>query len=570
MKLNFKQKLFFYFSLVFAFFTISVIVFQQINDKKQKKEVLVEKLDIYSDFIHSFIQKNKSQLDISVESSLATLPDDIRLSILNKQGEILYDNSIEDVSKLENHSNRHEIINAKNTGSGFDVRESKSIGDPYLYYAKSYHDYFVRVALPYDIKTKKVLEADNYFIYFIILFFTITLFLINTITNNFGKSIKQLRDFAFSVDKETISSLNFPHDELGEIGIKITENYNKLKESQKELILEREKLLQHIHSSEEGICFFSENNEVIFFNGLFVQYLNTITEDSSNDPSIIFTDKNFKKINKFLESKENNYLEYKISKQGKNFSIRVVILQNNSFEIIINDITTQEKTRLLKQEMTSNIAHELRTPLTSIRGYLETVIEQDLDELKRNYFLKQAHHQTVVLSDIVKEMSLITKMDEAPQTFPLEEVNLHQLLKTLKRDLSISLEENESKLHWKIPKNLNINANKNLVYSIFRNLTENSIRYAGKGKSIEIHLINEDKEFYYFNFFDNGPGISDEKHFNRIFERFYRINEGRTRDTGGTGLGLSIVKNAVNFHKGKITVKNRKEGGLEFLFSLKK
>ena len=167
-------------------------------------------------------------------------------------------------------------------------------------------------------------------------------------------------------------------------------------------------------------------------------------------------------------------------------------------------------------------------------------------------------------------MSLITKMDEAPQTFPLEEVNLHQLLKTLKRDLSISLEENESKLHWKIPKNLNINANKNLVYSIFRNLTENSIRYAGKGKSIEIHLINEDKEFYYFNFFDNGPGISDEKHFNRIFERFYRINEGRTRDTGGTGLGLSIVKNAVNFHKGKITVKNRKEGGLEFLFSLKK
>ncbi len=133
MKLNFKQKLFFYFSLVFAFFTISVIVFQQINDKKQKKEVLVEKLDIYSDFIHSFIQKNKSQLDISVESSLATLPDDIRLSILNKQGEILYDNSIEDVSSLENHSNRHEIINAKNTGSGFDVRESKSIGDPYLY-----------------------------------------------------------------------------------------------------------------------------------------------------------------------------------------------------------------------------------------------------------------------------------------------------------------------------------------------------------------------------------------------------------------------------------------------------
>src|SRR5690625_7789822 len=115
MKLNFKQKLFFYFSLVFAFFTISVIVFQQINDKKQKKEVLVEKLDIYSDLIHSFNQKNKSQLDISLEMSLATIADDIRLSNLNKQGEILYDNSIEDDSSLENHSNQHEIIKDKKT-----------------------------------------------------------------------------------------------------------------------------------------------------------------------------------------------------------------------------------------------------------------------------------------------------------------------------------------------------------------------------------------------------------------------------------------------------------------------
>lgn len=570
MKLNFKQKLFLYFSLVFVFFAVSVIVFQQINDRKQKKEVLIEKLAIYSDFIHSFIQKNKSQLDVSVENSLATLPDDIRLSILDEQGKIFYDNSVQDISNLENHSDRQEIINAKNTGSGFDVRKSKSIGNTYLYYAKNYENYLIRVALPYDIKTKKVLETDNFFIYFIIALFLITLVLINAITNNFGKSIKQLRDFAFSVEKKTVNSYDFPHDELGEIGVKITENYTKLKKSQKELILEREKLLQHIHTSEEGICFFSENNQVVFFNGLFVQYLNTITEDSTNDPSIIFTDINFKKVHEFIASKASDYLEFKISKQGKNFSVRVVILQNNSFEIIINDITTQEKTRLLKQEMTSNIAHELRTPLTSIRGYLETVIEQDLDELKRNYFLKQAHNQTVVLSDIVKEMSLITKMDEAPQTFQLEPVNLHQILKTLKRDLSISLEENDNELFWTLPKDLILNANKNLIYSIFRNLTENSIRYAGKGEKIKIELKSEDKDFYYFSFYDTGPGISNEKHFNRIFERFYRINEGRTRDTGGTGLGLSIVKNAVNFHKGKITVKNRKNEGLEFLFNLKK
>lgn len=89
-----------------------------------------------------------------------------------------------------------------------------------------------------------------------------------------------------------------------------------------------------------------------------------------------------------------------------------------------------------------------------------------------------------------------------------------------------------------------------------------------KTDSSENKLVYAD--FYYFSFYDTGIGVKDETHLNRIFERFFRISEGRTRDNGGTGLGLSIVKNAVLFHKGNISVKNRKEGGLEFLFTLKK
>lgn len=95
-------------------------------------------------------------------------------------------------------------------------------------------------------------------------------------------------------------------------------------------------------------------------------------------------------------------------------------------------------------------------------------------------------------------------------------------------------------------------------------------QYAGEGIEIRVSKYKEDKDFYYFSFYDTGIGIYDETHLTRLFERFYRINEGRTRDTGGTGLGLSIVKNAVAFHKGTITAKNRKEGGLEFLFQLHK
>jgi len=172
------------------------------------------------------------------------------------------------------------------------------------------------------------------------------------------------------------------------------------------------------------------------------------------------------------------------------------------------------------------------------------------------------------LSELMQDMSLITKIEEAPQSFKMENVNILHLLQMLKEDLALPLQEKNIDMQWNIPDDLMVNGNQNLLYAIFRNLTDNVIRYAGENIKIRISKYNEDRDFYYFSFYDTGSGIADENHLNRLFERFYRINEGRTRDSGGSGLGLSIVKNAIAFHKGNIMVKNRKESGLEFLFQI--
>lgn len=392
----------------------------------------------------------------------------------------------------------------------------------------------------------------------------------NVVTSRFGKSIKELRDFAINSNKEEINEINFPNDELGEVGLKIVESYRELNASKRETEAQREKLLQHVHSSEEGICFFSVKKEVEFYNSLFIQYLNTLTDEPSSDPSLIFSDNTFKEVSEQLSNNNSTFFESTITKQGKTFSIRINTFEDNSFEVILNDITKQEKTRLLKQQMTGNIGHELRTPVTSIRGYLETVMEQSLDKKTKDHFITQAFDQTILLSELIQDMSLISKIEEAPQLFKLEKVNLTILLQKLIKVFSKQLDKKAIAVKWNIPNNLIIRGNESLIYSIFRNLTENTICYAGQGVKIEINLYNQDKEYYYFSFADNGIGIPDEKHLTRLFERFYRINEGRTRDTGGSGLGLSIVKNAISFHKGTITAKNRKEGGLEFLFQLHK
>lgn len=570
MKLTYKKRLFLYFAIIFAVFTIGVVTFQQSQEKKFRTEALEEKLDAYAEIINAgLLNRSSNSLQI-IDTIIQLLPQNIRLSLIDKEGNVLFDNSIKNISSLENHANRPEIIEALRVGKGSYLRTSASNSQEYLYYAKKFGNHFIRVALPYDIQTQRFLKTENAFLYFIIVLFIVMLLLIQAGTNRFSKSIKQLRDFVISSSNGESLEFNFPNDELGEIGIKITESYRQLKESKKEVDSEREKLLQHVHSSDEGICFFSCDKKVEFYNGLFIQYLNILTDEPGSEPYSIFSDTTFLEMNQFILEDKAIYFETLINKQGKTISLRVNRFEDKSFEITLNDITKKEKTRLLKQELTGNIAHELRTPVTSIRGYLETVLEQTLDEEKKKHFITQAFDQTIVLSELIQDMSLITKIEEAPQSFKKEEINIVQVLEKLKNDLSSSLEEKRIDMQWNISKDSSIQGNKNLIYSIFRNLTDNALHHAGEGIKIYINEYKEDNEFYYFSFYDTGVGILEENHLDRLFERFYRINEGRTRDTGGSGLGLSIVKNAIAFHKGTITVKNRKEGGLEFLFQLHK
>ena len=219
--------------------------------------------------------------------------------------------------------------------------------------------------------------------------------------------------------------------------------------------------------------------------------------------------------------------------------------------------------------MSNNITHELRTPVSSVRGYIETILNHpDLSTERKTYFLEKAYTQIERLTDLIRDVALITKTEEAADLMPREEVNIAHVVADAQEDLHAQFDQTHMQLFTTLPDDLNIYGNYSLIYSIFRNLMENSLRYAGDGKEIHINCYNITPDYLYFSVYDTGIGVAEE-HLPRLFERFYRVTEGRTRDNGGTGLGLSIVRNAVTFHHGDIAVRNRKEGGLEYLFTLK-
>lgn len=230
---------------------------------------------------------------------------------------------------------------------------------------------------------------------------------------------------------------------------------------------------------------------------------------------------------------------------------------------------TQQEQSVLKRQLTQNVAHELKTPVASIQGYLETILENPhIDDKTRDLFLQRCYAQGKRLAALLNDMSTLNRLDDGADMMTFEEIDVAEIIRTVERESQFNLEQKGMSMRCVIPDEIVIHGNSGLVYSIFRNLTDNAIAYAGSNTHILLTAERKDDGYWHFLFKDDGIGVPPE-HLPRLFERFYRVDKGRSRKMGGTGLGLAIVKNAVRVHGGTIGVKNDEKGGLRFDFTLK-
>ena len=458
---------------VFLLFAVCFSVYQYKREKEYKIDILHSRLQMYNyEMVQTVGKDSMSSSRLFRDYVLHHQMEGLRVSVIDKEGRVIFDSYDTDVEALGNHLQRTEIQQALQEGSGYDIkRMSQSTHETYFYSATRFGDVIVRAAVPYSAELTRSLQADNTYIYYSGVLTLLLGIVLYYITHRISRHIGYLREFAMKAEEgeELDHELErrLPDDELGDISHTIIMLYWKLR-----------------HSEEEKVR--------------------------------------------------------------------------------------------IKRQLTQNAAHELKTPAASIHGYLESILDnRDMPEDKKKHFLERCYAQSERMNKLLLDMSALTKLDEIDDNRSEAQkdyrpVDVLQIIQSVLDDTALQLQEKGIAPSLQLPQHVEMLGDQSLIYSIFRNLIDNAIAYATGASSLKITCTEVEKEgrhFYEFLVSDNGSGV-EAQHLTHLFERFYRVDKGRSRKLGGTGLGLAIVKNAVAAYGGQATALSTPGGGLTIRFTL--
>lgn len=521
----------------------------------------------------------QSHDSLPLDDLFSLLPDDIEAELVDPALRVTAATDSTSVGTQRSLSEDPELRLAYYNHSGDHLRPVESdTADGQLHYALYCDGHYIHLTRPY----REQPATDRKTLWLALLLPSL-LILLGMLVGTFvslratDRSVSGLRRLTGALRRgEHPEGTLFADDDLGALG----EELRRLFGESEAKVQRTEEMRQHLIAlfdlSKIGIALFDSNGTTLFANTHFIQFASMISSRALPLESLseLLTEESMQPIGDFITSApggEERSRSAMIPSGSHIFEVKAFRSAAETFDLTIEDVTVSVQTAQLKREMTSNITHEIRTPLTSIRGYLETLRYSDLSPEQQAAFTDKAYRQAERLSAMMDDIRLISQMDEREaEEYRMEELDLGLVVEEARIAFADRIEQSGDRFVNEIPDGLTIHANNSLIHSVFQNLIENSLRYAGEGVTLCFSCYHRDDDYVYLSYYDTGRGVPEEK-LGRIFERFYRIDSGRTRDRGGSGLGLSIVRNAIRLHGGQIQARRHSpEGGLEFLFTLHK
>lgn len=341
---------------------------------------------------------------------------------------------------------------------------------------------------------------------------------------------------------------------------KLYRTYRQQKKSQTQLTTTLDQFIQAAEAINDGIIGVNEDNEILWSNKKAQKMLDINPKKDYNQP-INYIFRNSDLSNYLIKENYEDSINIHNANNKLDIEIKATFFSENHKLITCRDLTSLKKIQNLRKDFVSNFSHELKTPLTVISGFLETLEDRKKIDVQSKKIISLMSEQAHRMKKLIDDLLLLSNVESDYLQNRSEKIIMRDIFKKIKNEVSF-IDQQQHKISYSLNNEINIYGSSTEIYSAFINLLTNAIRYTDKKGEITVswNKINNDA---IFQVADTGIGIP-EKHLKRITERFYRVDEDRSRESGGTGLGLSIVKNIMHQHQGEIRVASEINSGSSF------
>lgn len=527
--------------------------------KKQAEERIIDVANIYAE--------NYTSSDKVVKN----VPKDYRVTVIDKSGKVLSDSETADVSNMENHIDREEIVAALHGKPVAVTRRSDTTNKDMVYSAVkvdlSADDYvFVRVSTPVDSVNLYATSTILPNFYVLIAAIIAAVILSVVLTKSLVKPMAEIKNslialnngtFTPSTPSEKDPEINKMLSEINDIGEKLSDTITTVSEDNK-------KLDYILNNVSDGIVVITANGNIEVMNDNAKLVFDVKNDAISSNYTVLSANEKFiSAVSDAVNERINKVFEFTTAAHDV-YLTSIRCLDGGMTIIVLSDITAVKHGEEIRSEFFANASHELKTPLTAIKGFNDVIGMKSKDDDIRTLSLKIDKEVNRVVS-LIDDMLNLSKL-ETTKTPIVEKVDLVAV--AYDAEESISALARAKNVNIEISGEGTVEMEKDHAYELVKNLMENAVRYNEDGGHVFVS-VDEKSDKVTLKVKDDGIGI-DEENQSRIFERFYRVNKSRSRETGGTGLGLSIVKHVAELYGAKLTLASTLGAGTEITVSFKK
>lgn len=486
----------------------------------------------------------------------ATAPKDIRITVIDANKTVIADSQDEDLVGKP-HENREEITAAWEGSPKVVTRKSESLGADMVYYAKkvTVGDTFVivRAAIKVETVNQYVFNALPTYVYVLISVLFVSYIAGILATVNLIKPLEEVKNTLAAVnngEKINRSYDNESDSDVREMLGEIADVSEKLQNSINEANTERERLDYVLANVSDGITVIDAGGIVTVMNKVACGVFGGDGFIGRKYTALTADEKFLSEIGETVALRETRSFEYE--NEGNIYMVIARSLENSFTVIVLTDITQIRNGEKMREEFFANASHELKTPLTAIKGFNDLIALKTSDEEIKSFTAKSDKEITRLVS-LIGDMLDLSKLENSGKIADAEELDLGKIATEVAESLA-PLAANK-KISVSVSGNGIVRMEREHAVELVKNLVENAIRYNNENGKVEVSVLNDGGNVV-LRVKDNGIGI-EEEHLGRIFERFYRVNKSRSRETGGTGLGLSIVKHVCALYNAEPVVHSR-------------